>query len=327
MDASSLLFILIFLCFPYFQRWQASYRERLHRGSLTRIHATTVFERQPVIAEGVASFGLKPVMAKARSLVPERVPDSTRPLPALVLDFKGDTKATGAEGFAKLVDEVLANNGNISEVIIRVTSPGGGVAQYGLMYAQVERMREAGVTITACVDTVAASGGLLMILPAHRIMCAPMSIIGSIGVVAEFLNFHKFLKKHEIEPLTRTAGKFKRTLTATGEVTPEGLEHFDAQLRTIHEIFKRAVTRYRPQVDPATTCNGDHWIATDAVEKNLGLVDEIGTSQAHLLSTNRERDLVFIKTRESRFENAFLRIFTRLADHVMTRLSRAHLDF
>jgi serine protease SohB len=267
-------------------------------------------------------------MAKAISLVPGRAAGNGTPLPAIVIDFTGDTKASGHEGFAKLMDEVLDNKGAVHDVILRVTSPGGGVAQYGLMYAQVERLRTDEIPVTACVDTVAASGGLLMIMPANKIVCAPMSIIGSIGVVSEFLNFHRFLKGHNIDPLTLTQGKFKRTLTPTGEITEEGLAHYNEQLKTIHAIFTTAVTHYRPAVDPATTCNGDHWIATEAVAKNLGPVDEICTSQAYLMQTNRERDLVFIRTRsEGRFEHGLFRLFSRLCDHVMERLSRAHLNF
>lgn len=329
MDTVLVIFLLLSpLLFMLIQGWHGRYRKGLNRGRLAHIHSTTQHERHRKIQSEPPLRGIKAFPRRLRTLLAGRTKDHTDALPALVIDFKGDSSASGYDGFAKLVDEVLANQGAISEIIVRVTSPGGRVSEYGLMYAHMERIREANIPLTACVDTYAASGGYLMILPAHKIVCAPLAIVGSIGVVSEFLNFHSFLKKHDITPMTLTAGKRKRTLTLTGEITDEGLEHYRGQLGTVHRLFIAAVTKYRPRVNPDTTCNGDHWTAMETVETDLGLVDQISTSQAYLWAVNQERDLVHLKCRaESRFQQKLSGLLTELADHVISRLSRAHLDF
>jgi ClpP class serine protease len=71
-----------------------------------------------------------------------------------VMRFNGDVRATGKEGFALLVDEVLANKEKFKAAIVVVNSPGGGVAEYGQMYAEMLRLRKADVDLTICVDTM-----------------------------------------------------------------------------------------------------------------------------------------------------------------------------
>ena len=112
------------------------------------------------------------------------------------------------------------------EIILRLESRGGTVIGYGLCAAQLQRLREAKIKVTACVDKVAASGGYMMACVADKIISAPFAVIGSIGVVAAIPNFHKILKKNDIDYELHTAGEFKRTITTFGETTEEGRKKF-----------------------------------------------------------------------------------------------------
>ena len=67
------------------------------------------------------------------------------------------------------------------QVVLRVTSPGGAVGDYGLAASLFARLKAAGVRTTACVDLVAASGGYMLACTADRILAAPFSTVGSIG--------------------------------------------------------------------------------------------------------------------------------------------------
>ena len=70
------------------------------------------------------------------------------------------------------------------------------------------------IPLTVAVDKIAASGGYLMACVDNQILAAPFSIVGSIGVLAQLPNFHRFLKKHNIDFEQITSGEFKRTLTS-----------------------------------------------------------------------------------------------------------------
>lgn len=124
------------------------------------------------------------------------------------------------------------------EVLVRLESGGGVVNGYGLAAAQLLRLREHNLTVNVAIDKVAASGGYMMACVGHKLMAAPFAFIGSIGVVAQIPNFHRLLKKHNVDFEQLTAGEYKRTLTIFGENTDEGRRKFKQDLEAIHRQFK-----------------------------------------------------------------------------------------
>jgi serine protease SohB len=291
---------------------------------LLQIHKKTQFEKEDAIVS--RTFKER---KKLKSTAPEgsaekaKVGAATKPevadKPILAIKFDGDLMASTRKNFAELIDEVLANKERIDSVVVVVSSPGGGVAQYGQLYSEMERIRTNNIPLTVCVDTYAASGGYLMSLPANRIIAAPYAVVGSIGVVAEMVNAYEFLKNHGFQPLTMTAGKYKRTVTPLSPVTEEGKQHMQEHLEAIHRLFINSVQKYR-NVDPDVVCNGDFWTAQEAVDKKLGLVDELGTSQDHLYKLNQNKDLIVLSQKKGRFEQGFLKLALAVTDHLVTRL-------
>ena len=205
-----------------------------------------------------------------------------------VLGFKGDMRATAVKRLGSEIDAVLiAARPGADEAVIRIESPGGTVTGYGLAAAEILRLRQHKIRVTASVDQVAASGGYMMACAADRIVAAPFAVVGSIGVVAPVPNLHRLLKKNEIEFEEMTAGEFKRTVSVLGEITPEGREHFRGKLDATHEAFKAHVQECRPNMDMAKVANGDHWLAREAI--GLGLVDELMTGDELLFRARDER--------------------------------------
>lgn len=280
---------------------------------LTRVHGDTAYEVKPslrcqrVAQEHGIRKGLECQLSSSK--------------PVAVLTFDGDIMASGRRAFARRVDEIVINASSFSAVAVVLNSPGGAVAEYGHCYAEMERLRSTGLTILSLTDTYAASGGYLMSLPAHKIIGAPFSMVGSIGVVAEFVNLHKALKNHGIEPMTFTAGERKRTVTQLNDPTDEAKEAFREGLVSIHDQFKAAVKKYRPQIDVDKVCNGDHWTAQEAMDKELGLVDAIATSQDVLLALRSDRDLVYVTEQYNPFARGLFGLLTRVADYAVDRIA------
>lgn len=208
---------------------------------------------------------------------------SKQKLPKLFLiDFKGDIKATQVEQLREEISSILAVAQKEDEVVIRIESPGGSVNGYGLAAAQLQRIRDKNIPLTACIDKVAASGGYLMACVANKIIAAPFSIIGSIGVVAQLPNFHRFLKKNNIDVELLTAGEYKRTLTLFGENTEKDRAKFQEDLELIHTAFRQYVLTNRAQLNIDEVSTGEHWLAKDAY--NLKLVDTLQTSDEYLMN-------------------------------------------
>ena len=215
-----------------------------------------------------------------------------------VLVFKGDMRASAVKRLGAEIDAVLiAARAGTDEAVIRIESPGGTVTGYGLAAAEILRLRERKINVTASVDQVAASGGYMMACAADRIVAAPFAIVGSIGVVAPVPNLHRLLKKNEIDFEEITAGEFKRTVSVLGEITPAGREHFREKLDTTHQAFKDHVAQCRPKVDIDRVANGDYWLAREALP--LGLVDEIMTGD-ELLFRARDKARLYEVSTEAR---------------------------
>ena len=130
--------------------------------------------------------------------------------------------------------------------MVRLESGGGLVHGYGLAAAQLVRLKDAGLTLTVCVDKVAASGGYMMACVADKVVAAPFAVIGSIGVVSQLPNFHKWLKNHDVDYEMFTAGDYKRTVTVFGENDAEDRAKYQEELEQTHALFKHFVNTYRP---------------------------------------------------------------------------------
>jgi serine protease SohB len=212
-----------------------------------------------------------------------------------VLSFKGDLRASAVKRLGAEIDAVLiVARPQTDEAVIRIESPGGTVTGYGLAAAEILRLREHNIKVTASVDQVAASGGYMMACAADRIVAAPFAVVGSIGVVAPVPNLHRLLQKNEIDFEEMTSGEFKRTVSVLGEITPAGREHFRGKLEDTHEAFKSHVARCRPKADMAKVANGDHWLAREALA--LGLVDELATGDELLFRARDSARLYEVST-------------------------------
>jgi len=210
-----------------------------------------------------------------------------------VLDFKGSMDAGEVSSLREEVSAVMAVAAPGDEVLLRLESPGGVVHGYGLAASQLQRLRDKGIPLTVAVDKVAASGGYMMACVADRIVAAPFSIIGSIGVVAQIPNFNRLLKRNEIDVELHTAGEFKRTLTLFGENTEEGREKFREDLNETHLLFKQFVHQMRPTLDIDSVATGEHWYGTQALEK--GLVDAIGTSDDLIIDRIEKHQVIGVR--------------------------------
>ena len=249
----------------------------------------------------------------------------TKKKPVYVLNFQGDIEASNVENLKEEISAILQSETKCEEIVLNLESAGGTVIGYGLAAAQLKRIRDAGIKLTACVDKVAASGGYMMACVANKIVSAPFAIIGSIGVVAAIPNFSKILKKLDVDYELHTAGEYKRTITTFGETTEEGRDKFKKDLQEIHDLFKEHVSEFRPGLDISKVATGEIWEGTKASE--VGLVDEISTSDEYLMNFLKKNEVYEIKfetkkkiqDKLSRFLNTLLRDFMNTIDETLNK--------
>lgn len=206
-----------------------------------------------------------------------------------VLKFKGDILASSVKSLREEITALLKFCREGDEVVLKLESSGGTVIGYGLAASQLRRLKDHNIHLTVAVDKVAASGGYKMACVADHLVAAPFALVGSIGVVWEQPNFHRLLKKNDIDYELVTAGKFKRTLTLFGENTEEGREKQTEELADIHGLFKEFVSENRKALDIEQVATGECWYGPQALELNL--VDELKTSDDLLLEKSDDADI------------------------------------
>lgn len=209
-----------------------------------------------------------------------------------VTRFDGDIKASATDQLREVITAILSIAKETDEVVIDLESQGGMVHSYGLASSQLARVTQRGIPLTICVDKVAASGGYMMACVADKIIAAPFAIIGSIGVVAQLPNFHKILKKNDIDYEMLTAGEYKRTLTMFGENTEKGRQKFVEDLEDTHVLFKDFIREHRTTVNVEEVATGEIWFGKRALDNKL--IDEVKTSDEYLFSKKEEADIFLV---------------------------------
>lgn len=302
---------------------------RRRGGQTARLEVKPLNRRFEALGDAVRSQVFEKAELKVLAKERKKPPASSKGPRVYVLDFDGDIMASATTNLREEVSALLAVVRPEDEVVVRLESPGGGVPHYGLAAAQLARLKDRKVKLTVCVDRIAASGGYMMACVADRIVAAPFSIVGSIGVVAQVPNVHRLLKKHDVDYQELTAGEFKRTISMFGEITDKGRQKFVDQLEETHALFKDFVKSQRPSLDVNAVATGEYWLGTRA--KELGLVDEIGTSDDYLMARTGTAKLFQVRFKPAgawrqRFGVAAAAFVDRLALTLLSRLQSLRLQ-
>ena len=187
-----------------------------------------------------------------------------------------------------VVDQLkqFADDDSVKAIILHVNSPGGGVAASEEIYRQVKRIRdEKKKRIVASIESVGASGAYYVSSATNKIYADEGSIVGSIGVISEWVNYEDLLKWARLKQITMKAGEFKDTGNPARQLTPAAKEYLQSLIDNMHAQFIRAVADGRRMKvdDVRTMANGKVWTGQQAVA--LKMIDQIGDFQGVVKDT------------------------------------------
>ncbi len=180
----------------------------------------------------------------------------------------------------------FGEDSSIKAIILHVDSPGGGAAASEEIYREVLRIRDQKKKrIVASIATVGASGAYYVSSATNKIFADDASIVGSIGVIAQWYNYEELIKWAKLKAITLKAGEFKDTGSPTRELTPEERAYLQSLIDNMHTQFIHsvAVGRKMKDDDVRSLANGKVWTGQEA--KPLKLVDEIGDFRAAVEDT------------------------------------------
>ena len=170
----------------------------------------------------------------------------------------------------------LQENDAISAIVLRIDSPGGGVAASQEIYEAVKSVRESGKPIVVSMGSVAASGGYYVACGADSILANPGTTTGSIGVILEVPNFKGLLEKIGIEFLVVKSGKFKDTGSPYRDITDTERRYLQNYIDDAFEQFVDVVAENRNLEIEKVHSVADGRVFTGKQALELGLIDKLG---------------------------------------------------
>jgi protease-4 len=175
----------------------------------------------------------------------------------------------------------FAEDDSVKAIIIHVNSPGGGVAASEEIYREVKRIRdEKHKRIVSSIETVGASGAYYVSSATNKIYADSGSVVGSIGVIAEWVNYGDLMRWIKLKPEVLTVGKFKDTGDPTREMTPEERAYMQSLIDNMYGQFVKAVAdgRHAKVDEIKAIADGRVWTGEQALA--LHLIDQLGDFEA-----------------------------------------------
>ena len=163
----------------------------------------------------------------------------------------------------------------VKAIIIRINSPGGGVAPSQEIYREIQKTKKI-KTVIVSMGTVAASGGYYIASAANAIVASPGTITGSIGVIMGFTNLEKLFQKIGLSTSVVKSGNLKDMGSPTRPMTSEEKEFLQKFVTEIHEQFINDISKGRNIDIEKIRSIADGRILTGEQAKKLNLIDRVG---------------------------------------------------
>lgn len=170
------------------------------------------------------------------------------------------------------------DDSSIKAIVIDINSPGGAVGPSQELYLEILRAKQETKKPVVCVSTsLIASGGYYAAMACDKLIVAPGTMIGSIGVIMEFANLEKLYDWAKIQRYTITSGKFKDSGSEYRAMRDDERELFQQMINEVYEQFKNTVKKSRQLSDETVSTYADGRVMTGAKAVELKFADAEGT--------------------------------------------------
>lgn len=197
-----------------------------------------------------------------------------------IMTGKSESDPFGAEvmGSTTIVEALRKANEdkNVVAIVLRIDSPGGSALASDLIWHETQVIKK---PIIASMSDVAASGGYYIAMGADKIIAAPGTITGSIGVVGGKLAIRGLYDKLGITTETIERGRNSGIFGSSGKFTDSQRAVITSMMEDTYGQFttKAAEGRKMPVDKLRELAGGRIYTGRQALEN--GLVDQLGTLQ------------------------------------------------
>jgi protease-4 len=166
----------------------------------------------------------------------------------------------------------------IKGVLVQINSPGGVVGPSQEIYEELKRVRkELGKPVVVSCSAMAASGAYYAAVAADKIITNPGTLMGSIGVIMEFVNLQGVYDWAKVKRFTINTGPYKDSGSDYRPMREDERKLFQDMLTEVHMQFKTAVAKGRKLPLSRVVPYSDGRIFTGEMAVKIGFADQIGT--------------------------------------------------
>ncbi len=224
--------------------------------------------------------------------------------------------------------DAFGKDSSIAAVVVRIDSPGGGVAASQEIYDAIIALKKKKKVVVS-MGSVAASGGLLIACAGDKIVANPGTITGSISAIMQFANVEELFKKVGVKSSVVKSGQYKDIGSPMREMTPEERIIIQELVDDIYNQFIDVIVRDRKMTREKVVAISDGRVFSGRKAKEYGLVDQLGdmTAAAKLASqlagNNGSYDLIYPKKKHpSVFDYLFESAANQLARSVQEKTQK-----
>ena len=194
--------------------------------------------------------------------------------------------------------------------MLRIDSPGGSATASDLIWRETVRIKK---PIIASMSDVAGSGGYYIAMGAKKIIAAPGTLTGSIGVIGGKLVTRGLYDKLGMNTEVISRGANSGSMSSTQPFTPDERKAWTELLEeTYHQFVSKAAEGRKMPYDKLEELAQGR-VYTGRMAKKLGLIDELGTLEDAIaaaktaagLKADAEVDLMMLPEPKSIFEQLF----------------------
>jgi protease-4 len=189
---------------------------------------------------------------------------------------RDDLLAGGAAGSDDVIAAIreAAKDEQVAAIVLRIDSPGGSALASDLIWREAERTKK---PVVASLSDTAASGGYYIAVAADRIVAAPGTLTGSIGVVGGKVAVGDALEKVGVHTDVVSRGRNAGWLSMTTPFKDHEREAFLATMRDVYRLFTTKVAAGRRLEPDRVKELAEGRVFTGRMAKEAGLVDRLGT--------------------------------------------------
>jgi len=172
------------------------------------------------------------------------------------------------------------DSNSVKAILLNIDSPGGGVAVSQEIYTEIRRLRDKkDKIVVAYLSSTGASGAYYVACAANKIVANPGTIVGSIGVIAEWVNYADLMEWAKLKDVVFKTGEFKDTGSPSRSLTENERKYFQGLIDDMYVQFLEAVASGRKLDLQEVRSLADGRVFTGRDAKGRKLVDEIGNFQ------------------------------------------------